>query len=251
MTVIAMTREIGSLGMDVAAGVADRLSLAIIDSEIVADNVAQRLGVEAGALLRCVDGSASMLERWLINRRKLSLYTTEEILRLAQRGNVLIRGWGAATLFCDMPQVISVRVCAPMNFRVNVIMKRLGITDAEAVREQIQRYDAAHAHAMRTSFGAMQQDALLYDIILNTEQLSVDACVQAVCRLAEGRRFQYPSTIRSTLSDELLEDKVNSALEDHVSLAVAPTGVIASASSGRVTLAGVTSSRSLRAYAER
>ena len=251
MTVIAMTREIGSLGIDVAAGVADRLGLAIIDFEIVANNVAQRLGVEAGALLRYVEGSASILERWLINRRKLSLYTSEEILLLAQRGNILIRGWGAATLLCDMPQVISVRVCAPMNFRVKVVMERLGIKDAEAVREQIQRYDAAHAHAMRASFGVEQEDALLYHIILDTERLSVDACVQAVCRLAEGPRIQDQSTIRSTIPDKLLEAKVNSALEDHVSPAMAPAGVIVSAGNGRVTLAGATSSGSLRAKAER
>ena len=35
MTVIAMTREIGSLGTDVAAGVAAELGLEIINSEIV------------------------------------------------------------------------------------------------------------------------------------------------------------------------------------------------------------------------
>jgi osmotically-inducible protein OsmY len=53
------------------------------------------------------------------------------------------------------------------------------------------------------------------------------------------------------LSDKMLEAKVNSALEDHVSLAMAPAGIIVSASNGRVTLAGVTSSGSLRAKAER
>jgi cytidylate kinase len=224
MTVIAMTREIGSLGTDVAAGVADRLGLAIIDSEIVANTVARRLGVEAGALLHYVDGSASILEQWLINRRKLSRCTSEEILHLAQRGNVLIRGWGVATLLCDMPQVVSVRVCAPLNFRVKVIMERLGIKHAEAVREQIQRYDAAHARAMRASFGVEQEDPLLYQIILNTELLSVDACVQAVCRLAEDSRFQHQSTTPSTRSDKLLQDEINSALADNVNLAMAAAG---------------------------
>jgi cytidylate kinase len=250
MTVIAMTREIGSLGIDVAAGVAERLGLAIIDSEIVANNIAERLGVEASALLRYVDGSASIFERWLINRRKLSLYTSEEILLLAQRGNVLIRGWGAATLLCDMPQVISVRVCAPMDFRVKVIMERLGAKNAEAVREQIQRYDVAHARAMRASFGVEQEDALLYHIVLNTERMSVDACVQAVCELAADPRFQDQARTRSVLSDKLLEAKINSALADHVSMAMVPAGVIVSAANGRVTLAGVTSSGGLRAKAE-
>jgi osmotically-inducible protein OsmY len=53
------------------------------------------------------------------------------------------------------------------------------------------------------------------------------------------------------LSDKLLEAQINSALEDHVSTATAPAGVIVSATNGRVNLAGVTSSGSLRAKAER
>src|SRR5215470_14420204 len=98
MTVIAMTRQLGCLGTEVANGVAGRLGLKIIHSEIVANNVAERLGIGEGAVLRYVDGSASLFERWAIDKRKLSRYTTEEILSLAQQGEVLIRGWGAATL---------------------------------------------------------------------------------------------------------------------------------------------------------
>ena len=63
MTVIAMTREIGSRGTEVAAELASRLRLRIIDSEIVANSVAQRLGVEEVAVTRYVDGSASIFER--------------------------------------------------------------------------------------------------------------------------------------------------------------------------------------------
>jgi cytidylate kinase len=222
MTVIAMTREIGSLGTDVAAVLAHRLGLKIVHSEIVANNIAERLGVEESALLRYVDGSASIFERWQINRKKLSRYTSEEILGLAQQGNVLIRGWGAATLLRDMPQVISVRVCAPMSFRVQVMMRRLGVEDADAVREEIERYDAAHLRTMRTSFGVEREDALLYHIVLNTERLSVDSCVKAVCQLAEDPKFQDQATARSVLANKLLEAKINSALTEHVDVAIVP-----------------------------
>ncbi len=126
MPVIAMTREIGSLGTDVAAGVANRLGLEIVRSEVAANNVAKRLGVAEGAVTRYLEGSASLLERWQIDHRKLFKYAAEEILGIAQRGNVLIKGWGAATLLRDVPNVISARVCAPMDFRVRVIMERDG-----------------------------------------------------------------------------------------------------------------------------
>jgi len=108
MTVIAMTREIGSFGLDVAAGLAARLGLEIIQSDIVANRIAKRLGVDESAVLRYVNGSASLLERWQIDRRRLFHHAAEEILRLAQQGNVLIKGWGVATLLRDLPGVSAV-----------------------------------------------------------------------------------------------------------------------------------------------
>jgi len=251
MTVIAMTREIGSLGNAVAERLAARLGLQIIHSEDVAVGVAERLGVEPGAVLRYVNGSASLLERWQIDRRRLFRYAAEEVLRLAQKGNVLIKGWGAATLLRDMPQVISVRVCAPMDFRVRVVMERLGTTDANAVRGQIERYDAARARTMRALFDAAQEDSRLYHLVLNTERLSIDACVRAVCDLAESQRFRDRAATRSMLANKLLEAKIGSAFVEHISVSAAPLGVSVSVAHGKVTLAGTTSSGSVRKRAEK
>jgi cytidylate kinase len=250
MTVIAMTRQPGCLGTDVAQGVADRLGLRIIHSEIVANHVAGRLGVEEGKVLRYLDGSALLFERWAINKRKLCRYTTEEILRIAHQGRVLIRGWGAATLLRGLPHVISVRVCASMNFRVRVMMERLRSKDAEAVRRELERFDAASARALRASFNVEHEDALLYHIVLNTDRLPVEACVNAVCQLAEHPRFRDRATTRMELADKLLEVKVNAALTDEIGVNIAPTGVTVSAVNGRITLAGASSSGALRKRAE-
>src|SRR6516164_6625905 len=72
MTVIAMTREVGALGADVAVGVSKKLQLKLIHSESVATQVAERMGVEEDTVRRYADGSASAMERWLISRRKFS-----------------------------------------------------------------------------------------------------------------------------------------------------------------------------------
>jgi cytidylate kinase len=249
MTVITMTREIGSLGTDVAAGVAKELNLKIIHSDIVATQIAERMGVEESAVQRYVDGSASILERWLINRRKLSRYTSEEILRLAQEGNVLIRGWGAASVLRDMPQVISVRVCAPMAFRVRTMMMKMGIKDADAIRQEIERFDAARIRVMN-SINAEREDALLYHLVLNTDRLPVGACVEAICQLARHPNFQDHATTQSALANKFLEAKISSALGDQISDSMAPAGITVSADDGKVTLVGASSSGNLRARAE-
>jgi cytidylate kinase len=251
VTVIAMTRQLGCLGTEVANGIARRLRLQIIHSEIVANNVAERLGVEESTVLRYVDGSAALFERLAINKRKFCRYTAEEILRIAQQGGVLIRGWGAATLLRDMPHVISVRVCASMNFRVRVMMERSGSKNAAAVREHLERVDVAQARAMRASFDVEQEDAILYHVVLNTDRLPIDACVNAVCELARHRRFRDPATVRAELANKLLEAEVSSALTDEISIGAAPTGVAVSAANGRITLVATSASGGLRVRAER
>jgi cytidylate kinase len=251
MTVIAMTREIGSHGSDVAAGLARELGLQIINSEIVANDVAGRLGVERSTVQRYLEGLASIFERWQIDTRKLSRYTSEEILSLAQQGNVLIRGWGVAALFRDVPQVVSVRVCAPLAVRERVMMERLNINDVNAVREEIERFDAAHAKTMRASFNVDREDAHLYHMVLNTARMSVDACVKAICQLAQDPRFHDDAMIGLALANKLLEVRVSAALNDGIGIGEAPAGITVSADNGRITLIGTSSSGNLRAKAEK
>jgi hypothetical protein len=163
----------------------------------------------------------------------------------------LIKGWGAATLLRDLPGVISVRVCAPTEFRVRVLMNRLGTKDANAVREQIERYDAARARTMRAYFNVEQEDARLYHVVLNTERLSIEACVKTVSELAQSPRFQDKAGIRSALANKLVEAEISSAFAEHISFAAVPLGVSVSVCDGKVTLAGTTSSGSVRKRAEK
>jgi cytidylate kinase len=205
MTVIAMTREIGSHGSEVAAGVAAALGLEIINSEIVVPHVAGSLGVEQSAVQRYLDGKASLFDRWQIDTRKLSQYTLDQILNLALKDNVLIRGWGAAALFQGIRGVICVRVCAPMALRVRVMMERLGVKDADAIQQEIERFDAGHSRAMRAAFNFDWTDALMYDIVLNSARVTADDCVKAVCDLARHQPSQDGTATKAALAERLRE----------------------------------------------
>jgi hypothetical protein len=92
MAVIAMTREMGSLGKDVAAGLAEQMGLTVVHQELVEHHLAEKLGVQENTVHRYLEGEASLLERWKVDKHKLSRFTAEEILELAQKGNVIIRG---------------------------------------------------------------------------------------------------------------------------------------------------------------
>jgi hypothetical protein len=169
---------------------------------------------------------------------------------VAQQGSVLIKGWGAATLLRDLPQVISVRVRAPMEFRVRVLMERLGSADAKAVREEIERHDAVRARTMATYFNVEREDVRFYHIVLNTERLSIAACINMIVQLTESPRFHRPVTVRSALADKLLETMIGSAMAEEISPTMAPLGVSVSVANGKITLRGISSSGALRRKAE-
>ena len=249
VTVIAMTREIGSHGSEVAAGVAAELGLEIINSEIVVADVAGSLGVAQSAIQRYLEGKASLFDRWQIDTRKLSRHTLDQILGLALKDNVLIRGWGAAALFQGIRGVICVRVCAPMALRVRVMMERLDVKDPEAIRQEIERFDASHSRAMRAAFNFDWNDALLYHIVLNSACLPISDCVEAICVLTRDHRFQDDPATKAALADKLLETRVRAALVEHIGSEMATISV--SAADGKIILAGATTSGALRARASK
>ena len=61
MAVIAMTREMATLGRDVAAGLAQRLGLHVVHHELVAQDIAGRPGQRESEVQRFLEGEAPCL----------------------------------------------------------------------------------------------------------------------------------------------------------------------------------------------
>jgi cytidylate kinase len=243
MTVIAMTREMATLGKDVAASVAQRLGLEVVHHELVEHDIADRAGMRESEVHRFLEGKASLLERWKIDAKRLSRSSAEEVLALAARGKVVIRGWGPTYLLRFVPHILCVRICAPMSFREKVLMERLRITDAAAAQREIARNDAAHNATMQKMFGVNWMDATLYDITLNTSRVPVDDCVEQIVRLTESTAFQETAQSRGDL---LILSRVHGILADRFNTGIGTLGgLAATVAAGKVTLTGAASNEQM------
>ena len=238
MAVIAMTREMATLGKDVSAGLAERLDLKIVHHELVEHDIAALSGMRESEVHRFLEGEASLLERWRIDSKKLSHFTAQEVLELAAKGNVLIRGWGATYLLRSVPHVVCVRICAPLPFRARVLMKRMGIADPAAARREIERNDATHNGTMQRLFGIDWTDASLYAITLNTARVPTDDCVEHIVRLIESEAFEETPASRATLLDQLIDARVRNALRGHFTAGLYAVGVDVRVDDSKVTLSG-------------
>ncbi len=214
MPLVAMTREMGSLGKDVAAAVADRLDKQVVHHEII-DNLASKMRLRKSHVIRFLEGRSGILERLTTDKTSLSIYTADETFALAESGKVaVIRGWGATHLLRPVPHVISVRVCAPLGVRIKRMMERLNTDDREFVETEIRLSEEAHAAITRRHFGVNWQESELYDLVLNTERLTVEECADEVMGLLDDSTFrETPQSLRA-FSDLALAAHIRSALRE-------------------------------------
>jgi len=212
MPLIAMTREMGSLGKDVAAGVAARLNKRVVYHEII-EPIANKMRLRKSHVERFLDGKSGIWERLTTDKTSLSIFTADETFRFLRDGSTgVIRGWGAVHLLRNIPHVIRVRVCAPLETRVTRMMERLGTDDRANVENEIQMSEEAHTAITKRHFGVNWRDPELYDLVLSTERLSVDECVEEVETMMKKKCFQETPESMRMVDNLALEWAVRSAL---------------------------------------
>jgi cytidylate kinase len=240
MPIIAITREMGSLGKDVATELGDALGIPVIYHEVI-EHLADRMRVRKSHVIRLLDGKAGLLERMTADKTSMSIYTADEVYGLALEGKgAVIRGWGATHLLHEVPHAVCVRICAPLEDRQRRMIERLGAGDAHQVAEEIRINDEAHAAVMRRHFDLQWTDSEHYDLSLNTGRVSVAACVEEVLGLVRSAEFTETEASRARLADLALSARVRAALR--VSPRTRDIHIMASALGGRVTLAGMVAS---------
>jgi len=212
MSIVAMTREMGSLGKDVASGLAQELGLPVVHHEII-DSLADKMRLRKSHVVRLLDGQAGILERLTADETSLSIYTEDELCSLAMRNEgAVIRGWGATHLLGRVPHVVRVRVCAPHALRHQRMLARLRTDDESFVDEELRRSDEAQAAIMRRYFNVDWADSSHYDLVLNTERVSVPQCVEEVLKLVRSAEFAETEASRQALGDVALQAHVRAAL---------------------------------------
>lgn len=214
MTVIAMSQEMGTLGRDVAAGVAQALGLGLVRHEI-GDAAADRMRVKKSLIRRFREGQVGWFEKRRVDESSLALFTAEQVYEHALEGNVLIRGWGATLLLYGVRHVPCIRVCAPLENRVRWLMERLDTDDPQVARDEIDRSDAAHTARIQHAFGVTLGDPLLYDMVLNTGRVSIASCIEQIVGLARRPEFQPTEESVAGLRNLALQARIQTALRAH------------------------------------
>ena len=187
---ITLTREFGAGGGELAEALGRRLGWRVLDRDI-AGLVAERLAVDEEAVAARDEHAPGLLERLgttiLRTSPELISFTpatdvpdpervaaaVRDVLReAAERPPLVIVGHGAAALFADHPSALHVRLVAPIERRVERICGRVGCGGRDAVG-LAQRVDAERVSYMRQFYRRDWRDPLLYDLQINTGDVTI------------------------------------------------------------------------------
>lgn len=111
---------------------------------------------------------------------QLFIDTTREVVRnLAQAGHVVIIGRGANVILGDTPGVLHVGMLAPLSKRVETIMEREHLGEAEA-RAYLEGLEEARIKFFQKFFKVSPQDPTLYHMMLDMGHMSDDTAAKII-----------------------------------------------------------------------
>lgn len=237
MPLIAMNREMGSFGKDVATGLEQALGMKIRHHEII-DHLANRARLRKSHVISFLEGTQGLLERLTTDQVSLRVLTADEILSIAESGEpVILRGWGATSLLKEVPHAVRVCVSASRRTRVRRMMGRLDTNDTAQVERIVDHNDEAARAVMRRHFHIDTRDINEYDMGFNTDRISAAQCVDEIIKLVKSDQFAETEESLRRLRDIATAHHVRAAIRTHS--ATAHCKVRVTAVNGHVILEGV------------
>jgi cytidylate kinase len=199
MRAVAVAREYGSGGGEIARRLAEKLEWSLFDHQAVTQ-VARRLGIseseakihdehvegfaqrllesmryaglpDTGMLLTAQDGNLLPVDDQTYNKALGQVLSTAYHL-----GNVVIVGRGAQFVLKPYRDVLRILVVAPLDKRIAYVMEREALDEA-AARDRIQQKDHDRHHAFKEFYHGDPHDAHLYDLVINTGVLDLQTAV--------------------------------------------------------------------------
>jgi cytidylate kinase len=204
--VVCISRAIGAGGEEIGKRVAERLGFTFADEEIVA-RAAARGGIDAGSVAdeeERKSRTARVLEALALtgdiglagglpvpapddqlSGSEIRALVRETIEHMAAQGNVVIVAHAASHAVAGRADALRVLVTASPEVRANRIGDSEGLDRGGAARA-VKESDAARRDYLRRFYDLKDELPTQYDLVLNTDFLSVDQAVQLIAFAASN-----------------------------------------------------------------
>ena len=215
MAIITVSRQLGSLGTDVAHRLAEKLHYRCLDKESF-DRSLDEHGIAAAKVEKYDEKKPSLWDTFSTDRDLYLHFMKTVIYESARQGNVVILGRGGQVLLRGLPGTLSVRIIAPYEYRIKRVQEKFQLQRKEA-EQAVKNSDRDRSGFHRFFFNVNWSDAWLFDLVVNTETLTVESAVDMITtamgypeigdRLDEAKTVLGNLTLNQRVEAAILYDK--------------------------------------------
>lgn len=202
MTVVTISRELGSRGTRIAEKVAATLSVSCVDKGVLAE-MARQSGVSVEVIVEAEERLLSQPR--VISQEMRHLFAadprnrpgaidqatyvkqmTDAIRFLAEQGDVVLVGRGAQVILQDHPGALHIHLYAPLEVRARRIQRRRGLTELATASHIIEQADRARRDWFRRFFtGVDWKNPTYYHLMIDTGRIGEDVAVTLIAQAAQ------------------------------------------------------------------
>jgi cytidylate kinase len=244
MAIVTISRQLGSLGTEIAQGVAEKLRYEYVDKNKVTEALAP-YGLFAPDVEKFDEKKPTFWDSLEIQKKKFLHALEAVIYDFARKGNVVIVGRGGQVLLKDLPGVLRTRIIAPFEVRLKRMLTMEGSGEKKA-SQILNQSDRDSAGFLRSFFDADWDDRNLYDLMINTEKLSAETVVKLIIDSISSQEIQEGGKgVDAKLIDLAITQKVEVILMGIIGIGFQNVGV--QVKEGVVHLSGLVASDVLKA----
>lgn len=238
MAIITISRGTFSGGQSLAECIAEKLGYRCIARQVLVA-AAYRYDAPLDKLSEALVEAPRFLDGLSTERAHYLAYVRAALCMQVKNDRVVYHGHAGHLLIRGLPHVIRVRVIANMEFRIKAAMERNNLSREGAV-QFIKKVDEKRAKWTKFLYRVDWQDPSLYDLVINTDQLSIaDAC-DIVCCTAGLDRFKTTPAAQKMMDDMVVAAEVRAQIAaEAAGRRISDAGVEIEADNGTVTIGGV------------
>jgi cytidylate kinase len=235
MTIVAISREMGSGGYEIGAAVAKALHFQYVDRQILLQ-AAHAHGVSEAKLVEAVERRLSLWERFDAERRRYLIFLEAAYYAFAEQGNLVTASRSGPFFLRGIGHALKVRIMAPVAVRVRRVMAQAQV-DQKAAAAKVRRYDREMSGRIDYLFGLDWTRPENYDLVINTRDDAWAFYTDLLVAAARHPQYQPTPESRQQIRDRSLAAQVRAALAtdpgtQHLTVQV-------TAQAGAVVLTGV------------
>ncbi len=178
MAIITLSREMGSLGQDIARILEKELHLNYLDKESL-ELMLTDYGITEAEVEKYDEKKPSFWTSFFPEKNRYLHVLKTAAYNFARKGPCVIVGRGGEVLFQNVPGVLKVRIIAPPEQRLERIKQRFNCSDRQA-KHIIEHSDHDRSGFHKMFFNIPWDRPDLYDLVINTGFLSVAAAAALI-----------------------------------------------------------------------